>query len=94
MEFKRDIFDVVVGNAIRGKRVEMGLSQKKLAQMIGVSFQQIQNNESGQNAISFKKLIEVSVILKSDFTRFGRLVFLNKIKSKDLFFLQLFKRHR
>ena len=41
--------DVHVGNRIRLRRQLMGYSQEKLAALLGVSFQQVQKYEQGNN---------------------------------------------
>jgi len=45
-------FDKFVGNRIREARLANGMSQAKLAQLLGVSFQQVQKYETGVNRVS------------------------------------------
>jgi transcriptional regulator with XRE-family HTH domain len=47
------------------RRVMMGLSQKDLANLCGVTFQQIQKYESAGNRISASRLFELSVALET-----------------------------
>lgn len=55
--------EIKLGNLIRMHRMRMGLSQKDMAQLIGVSFQQVQKYESGDNRISATRLIQISKAL-------------------------------
>ena len=55
--------DYVVGAKIRQRREELHMSQKELAEAIGVTFQQIQKYERATNRISAGKLFEVAQAL-------------------------------
>ena len=55
--------DVYVGARIGLRRSALGLSQSALAQRIGVSFQQVQKYETGQNRISASRLHRVAEVL-------------------------------
>jgi transcriptional regulator with XRE-family HTH domain len=55
--------DVHVGRQLRLRRVMLGMSQERLAEAIGVTFQQIQKYERGANRISASRLWDLSVIL-------------------------------
>lgn len=52
--------DCVVGRQIRSRRSELGLSQIRLGQRLGLSFQQIQKYEWGTNRVSSSKLFELA----------------------------------
>lgn len=56
--------DHLVGNRIRLRRNVMGVSQEKLAEAIGVSFQQIQKYEKGSNRVSSGKLYDIALALQ------------------------------
>lgn len=58
-----DHIDAYVGARIGLRRSALGLSQAALAQRIGVSFQQVQKYETGQNRISASRLHRVAVVL-------------------------------
>ena len=58
-----DPIDVHVGQRLRVRRSLMGLSQEKLAEFIGLTFQQIQKYERGMNRISAGRLYQFSKIL-------------------------------
>ena len=55
--------DVHVGARVRMRRTLMGLSQEKLGEAIGLTFQQIQKYERGSNRISASRLFQFSQIL-------------------------------
>ncbi len=58
-----DIIDKHVGLQIRNRRTIMGLSQEKLADSVGVTFQQVQKYERGTNRVSASRLFNFSKIL-------------------------------
>lgn len=51
--------DQHVGTCIRTRRLEIGMSQEKLANTIGVTFQQIQKYEKGVNRVSASTLYRI-----------------------------------
>ena len=55
--------DFIVGAKIRQRREELRISQKELADAIGLTFQQIQKYERATNRISAGKLFEVAQAL-------------------------------
>jgi transcriptional regulator with XRE-family HTH domain len=55
--------DAFVGARISLRRSAMGLSQTALAQRIGISFQQVQKYETGQNRISASRLHRAATVL-------------------------------
>ncbi len=57
--------DEHIGQRMQLRRVMMGLSQKDLANLCGVTFQQIQKYESAGNRISASRLFELSVALET-----------------------------
>ena len=52
--------DVHVGGRLRMRRTMLGMSQTKLAELIGLTFQQLQKYEKGTNRISASRLYELS----------------------------------
>ncbi|MCK5384896.1 MAG: helix-turn-helix transcriptional regulator [Alphaproteobacteria bacterium] len=58
-----DIIDKHVGLRIRNRRTLMGLSQEKLADSVGVTFQQVQKYERGTNRVSASRLYRFSKTL-------------------------------
>ncbi len=55
--------DVHVGRRLRQRRTMLGMSQMKLAEALGLSFQQVQKNEWGTNRIGSSRLFELSKVL-------------------------------
>jgi transcriptional regulator with XRE-family HTH domain len=55
--------DVHVGQRLRVRRSLLGLSQEKLADAIGLTFQQVQKYERGMNRISAGRLYQFARIL-------------------------------
>lgn len=55
--------DKYVGSRVRMRRIMLSISQEKLADALGLSFQQVQKYENGKNRISASRLQEISEIL-------------------------------
>lgn len=55
--------DVHVGGRVRLRRTLLGMSQEKLGESVGLTFQQIQKYERGANRIGASRLFEFSKIL-------------------------------
>ena len=53
----------IIGNRIKQRRRELGLSQEKLAEALDVSYQQIQRYENGTNLLNTDKLQVVADFL-------------------------------
>jgi transcriptional regulator with XRE-family HTH domain len=56
--------DVHVGKRIRMRRMMIGMSQEKLGDELGLTFQQVQKYEKGSNRISASKLQRTANILQ------------------------------
>lgn len=56
--------DISVGNRVRGRRILMGMSQERLAEELGITFQQVQKYEKGTNRVSASRLSDISQILE------------------------------
>lgn len=56
--------DIHVGKRLRLRRELLGLSQEKLATLLGLTFQQIQKYEHGQNRIGASRLWDISKVLE------------------------------
>lgn len=65
-----DFLDQHVGKRLRLRRALLGMSQEKLADRIGLTFQQIQKYERGTNRISASRLYQFSQILDVPVTYF------------------------
>lgn len=55
--------DVHVGNRVRLRRTLLGLSQEKLGESLGLTFQQVQKYERGANRIGASRLFDLSRVL-------------------------------
>ncbi|MEM9124068.1 MAG: helix-turn-helix transcriptional regulator [Pseudomonadota bacterium] len=55
--------DVHVGSRVRLRRIHVGMSQERLGELVGLTFQQIQKYENGANRIGASRLFEISQIL-------------------------------
>ena len=62
--------DVTVGRNIRRRRIQLNLSQSRLASNVGLTFQQIQKYESGKNRVSASMLYEIARSLRSSIDYF------------------------
>ena len=58
-----DAIDALVGRRIGARRAAMGLSQTALSQRLGVSPQQVQKYEAGQNRLSASRLNDIATAL-------------------------------
>jgi transcriptional regulator with XRE-family HTH domain len=55
--------DVHVGSRIRLRRTLLGLSQERLGEALGLTFQQVQKYETGVNRVSASRLFDLSRVL-------------------------------
>jgi len=55
--------DCHVGARIRRRRVELGMSQEKLGEALGLTFQQVQKYERGANRVGASRLYDMGRIL-------------------------------
>lgn len=58
--------DQHVGERIRLRRTELGLTQERLAENLEVSYQQVQKYETGANRISASRMFEIAWSLDVD----------------------------
>ena len=56
--------DIYVGSRLKLRRLILGISQKKMAEKLGITFQQVQKYENGINRISASRLWDISKLLK------------------------------
>ena len=62
--------DCHVGARIRMRRKILGVSQEKLADSLGLTFQQVQKYEKGANRVSASKLYEIAAALQTQVAYF------------------------
>ncbi|WP_026619594.1 transcriptional regulator with XRE-family HTH domain [Ensifer sp. WSM1721] len=60
---KPNPIDIHVGSRIRLRRTMLGMSQEKLGESLGITFQQIQKYEKGTNRVGASRLQNISQIL-------------------------------
>ncbi len=60
---KPNPIDIHVGSRIRLRRTMLGMSQEKLGESLGITFQQIQKYEKGTNRVGASRLQNISAIL-------------------------------
>lgn len=58
-----DPIDIHVGSRVRLRRTLLGMSQEKLGDALGLTFQQVQKYERGANRIGSSRLFKLSQIL-------------------------------
>lgn len=63
MERKIDSIDTRLGELLRLARIAGGVSQEKLGAMNGLTFQQIQKYERGDNRVSVSRLMHIAECL-------------------------------
>jgi len=56
--------DKYVGSRVRMRRIMLGMSQEKLGEALGLTFQQVQKYEKGTNRIGASRLQQISHILQ------------------------------
>lgn len=60
---KPNPIDIHVGSRVRLRRNMLGMSQEKLGESLGITFQQIQKYEKGTNRVGASRLQAISTIL-------------------------------
>ena len=63
MASKPNPIDVHVGKRLRLRRTLLGMSQERLGELLGLTFQQVQKYERGVNRIGSSRLFELGQIL-------------------------------
>jgi transcriptional regulator with XRE-family HTH domain len=62
--------DAHVGSRLRQRRMLLGISQEQLAEMLGLTFQQVQKYERGTNRVSASRLFQLARALDTPITWF------------------------
>jgi transcriptional regulator with XRE-family HTH domain len=65
-----DARDIEVGRRVRTFRLQKGLSQEKLGDALGITFQQVQKYEKGTNRIGAGRIQRIAEILDVPVTNF------------------------
>jgi transcriptional regulator with XRE-family HTH domain len=58
-----------LGARVRARRQELGMSQERLADLLGVTFQQVQKYEKGINRIAASRLVPLCAALETSLSR-------------------------
>src|SRR6202040_4309131 len=56
--------DKYVGSRVRMRRIMLGMSQEKLGEALGPTFQQVQKYEKGTNRVGASRIQQISEILQ------------------------------
>lgn len=72
-----DPIDIHVGQRVRVRRMLLGMSQEKLGNYLGLTFQQIQKYESGANRIGSSRLYKLSIMLDVHISYFFQEIYEN-----------------
>lgn len=56
--------DIHVGSRVRLRRMILGMSQEKLGESLGLTFQQVQKYEKGVNRIGASRLFDLAQVLR------------------------------
>lgn len=77
-----DGIDVHVGDRVKARRIELGMSQQDLGRAIGITFQQLQKNERGANRFSASRLFETARALDVPISYFFEGAFIDGQRAK------------
>ncbi len=62
--------DLAVARRVRRRRLELGLTQQRLAELVGVTYQQMHKYETGTNRLSAGRLYQIAQALGADIGHF------------------------
>lgn len=68
-ERSANVVDQRLGQRLRARRLEIGLSQEKLADLLGLTFQQVQKYEKGVNRIAASRMLDICGALDVSISR-------------------------
>ncbi len=64
-ERSANVIDRKLGARMRTRRLEIGTSQARLAEELGITFQQVQKYEKGINRIPASRLLDIATALRA-----------------------------
>lgn len=70
MQKKSTPIDQLVGSRVRLRRMALGMSQEKLGEHLGVTFQQVQKYEKGVNRVGASRLQRIAEVLNAPISFF------------------------
>ena len=62
--------DAFIGEKVKQRRIDLGMSQDKLGSYLGITFQQVQKYEKGINRISASMLYTIATVLNVEIQYF------------------------
>lgn len=62
-EREASAIDRKIGHKVRARRLEIGMTQERLAGLLGITFQQVQKYEKGVNRIAASRLWKIAKAL-------------------------------
>lgn len=69
-------------NKLKAKRVEVGLTQVEIAELLGINFVTYQRKETGIRDFSIKEVIKLTDILKLTIEDVNEIFFNNKLTNR------------
>lgn len=78
-----------IGERVRARRNEIGMSQQALADRLGVTFQQVQKYEGGVNRIAASRLLDIAAVLEMPVADFFEGLVSNKAKPRGRIALEV-----
>jgi transcriptional regulator with XRE-family HTH domain len=77
--------DIHVGLRLRERRIELGMSQQKLAAALGIAYQQVSKYEQAKDRISAGRLYDLSRVLDVPVTFFFEGIATKRLKKWELY---------
>ena len=66
---------IYIGKKLKSRRLKLGLTQTKVAKLVGVTFQQVQKYEKGTNALSGALVKRMGYALQIPRCKIGYLIY-------------------
>ncbi|WP_158767392.1 helix-turn-helix domain-containing protein [Terricaulis silvestris] len=57
--------DAAIGKRIRARRLAIAMTQERLAELLGLTFQQVQKYEKGVNRVAASRLFDIAAALNA-----------------------------
>lgn len=70
MQERRIVTSQEIGGRIKKRRIELGISQEKLADLLNVTYQQVQRYENGTNRLNVENIQLIANILSLPVSQF------------------------
>lgn len=78
-----NVIDRRIGQRVRARRLEIGMSQESLAERLGITFQQVQKYEKGVNRIAASRLYDLGAALNMPIARFFEGLGAGEVRAKS-----------